>query len=169
MKAISRWIELFENVFFTVAIFSSVVLSATGVFFRYVLNDSLGFVEEVAGFLLLLVVTVGIGAAVRRGKHLRVDALIQFFPRTRKYLDIYADVLALGVMTALFICAIEFVYQLWEGDQRTTTMWWLPVYMPLIIMPVGYATALFRLVENLRKLIKTPGDVEKAGRQARAL
>lgn len=161
MKAVSRWIGLFERVILTVTILASVALSVIGVFFRYVLNSSLGYVEEVAGFLLLMAITVGIGAAVRAGSHLRVDMLTQFFPKTKKGLNIYAEIIALVVMSVIFVFAIEFVYQLWQGDQRTTSMWWLPVYIPLIIMPVGYLTALFRLVESLRTLIKTPGEVDE--------
>jgi len=158
---ISKGIELFENVTLTVCVLSSIVISVAGVFFRYVINSSLGFVEEVAGFFLLTVITVGIGAVVRRGAHLRVDLVIQFWPRAKRGLNIYADVIALVVMSVIFIFAIEFLYQLWEGDQRTTSMWWLPVYVPLLIMPVGYFTAIFRLVESLRNLIKSPGEVDK--------
>jgi len=138
MKAVSRWIGIFEKVILAVTILTSVALSMTGVFFRYVLNSSLGYVEEVAGFLLLMAISVGIGAAVRAGSHLRVDMLIQFFPKTKKGLNIYAEIIALIVMSVVFVFAIEFLYQLWDGDQRTTSMWWLPVYIPLIIMPIGY-------------------------------
>ena len=161
MKAVSRWIGIFEKVILAVTILTSVALSMTGVFFRYVLNSSLGYVEEVAGFLLLMAISVGIGAAVRAGSHLRVDMLIQFFPKTKKGLNIYAEIIALIVMSVVFVFAIEFLYQLWDGDQRTTSMWWLPVYIPLIIMPIGYITAIFRLVESLRTLIKTPGAVDE--------
>jgi TRAP-type C4-dicarboxylate transport system permease small subunit len=149
MKVIGRAVELFEKVFLVTAIFFSVAISVLGVFFRYVLENSLSWVEELAGFLLLTVVTVGIGVAVRQGSHLRVDMLIQFVPRTRNGLNLLANVFALAVMTVLFILSIGFVSDLLIRDQRTTSMYWLPIGVPLIIMPVGYLTAVFRLVESI--------------------
>ena len=149
MKALRSAVELFEKVFLVMAIFFSVAISVVGVFFRYVLGDSLSWVEESAGFLLLIVVTVGIGVAVRRGSHLRVDMLIQFVPKTKNSLNLMASIFALAVMTILFTLSIGFVSDLLVRDQRTTSMYWLPIGVPLIIMPLGYLTAVFRLVESI--------------------
>jgi TRAP-type C4-dicarboxylate transport system permease small subunit len=154
MKAASRWIEVFENVFLTMAITVSVAISVVGVFFRYVIGSSLGWVEEMAGFILFIVVTIGIGVAVRRGSHLRVDMVIQFIPKTKESLNLVSDVVALGVMTILLVLSVEFVSDLLVSDRRTTSMYWLPIGVPLIIMPIGYLTAVFRLVENLLTLLK---------------
>lgn len=149
MKALKRAVELFEKVFLVMAIFFSVAISVVGVFFRYVLENSLSWVEESAGFLLLIVVTVGIGVAVRQGSHLRVDMLIQFVPKTKNSLNLMASVFALAVMTILFTLSIGFVSDLLVRDQRTTSMYWLPIGVPLIIMPLGYLMAVFRLVESI--------------------
>lgn len=154
MKAASRWIKAFEDVSITGAVLLSVAISVVGVFFRYVIGSSLGWVEEMAGFILLVVVTVGIGAAVRRGSHLRVDMVIQFIPKTKESLNIVSDVVALGVMTILLVLSVEFVSDLLVSDRRTTSMYWLPIGVPLIIMPIGYLTAVFRLVENLLTLLR---------------
>jgi TRAP-type C4-dicarboxylate transport system permease small subunit len=149
MKAIGRAVELFEKFCLIMAVFCSVIVSIIGVFFRYVLGSSLSWVEELAGFLLLVVITIGIGVAVRRGSHLRVDILVQLIPRTKKSLDLIGNIFALGVMTVLFIYAIAFVSDLLVRDQRTTSMYWLPVGVPAIIMPLGYLAAVFRLIESI--------------------
>jgi C4-dicarboxylate transporter DctQ subunit len=154
MKAIGRAVELFEKFFLIMAVFCSVVISIIGVFFRYVLGSSLSWVEELAGFLLLVVITIGIGVAVRRGSHLRVDILVQLIPRTKKSLDLIGNIFALGVMTVLFIYAIEFVSDLLVRDQRTTSMYWLPIGVPAIIMPLGYLAAVFRLIESIFTFFK---------------
>jgi len=154
MKALGRGIEFFEKFFLVVAVFTSIAISIAGVFFRYVIESSLGWVEESAGFLLLIIITVGIGVAVSRGSHLRVDMLIQFLPRTQKSLNLMASVFALGVMTVLFFLSIEFVSGLLARDQRTTSMYWLPIGIPLLIMPLGYLTAVFRIIESLSPFSK---------------
>jgi TRAP-type C4-dicarboxylate transport system permease small subunit len=172
MKALSRGIDWFENVVIAWAIFTSVAISATGVFFRYVVGSSLSWVEESAGFLLLIVIAVGVGAAVRRGKHLRVDILIHFFPKSKKYLNIIADVVALVVMTLLFCLAVGFFADILARDQRTTSLYWLPIAVPVFFMPLGYLTAVVRLIENLRACfknedaVKTEKVLRKSGNEA---
>jgi TRAP-type C4-dicarboxylate transport system permease small subunit len=154
MKRFSRGVEIFENVFLTFGILASVSISVVGVFFRYVIESSLSWVEEMAGFLLLIVITVGIGAAVRRGSHLRVDMIIQFIPRTKKSLDFIADLVALGIMTILFILSIDFVFDLLARDQRTGSIYWLPIGVAAVIMPLGYLAAVWRVIENLSARFK---------------
>jgi len=48
----SRWMDLAERVF-NVGVMVSIMISALGVFYRYVLHNSLAWVEEMAGFLLV--------------------------------------------------------------------------------------------------------------------
>jgi TRAP-type C4-dicarboxylate transport system permease small subunit len=158
---LGRKVDWFENFFLVVAVLSSVVISVMGVFFRYVIESSLSWVEEMAGFLLLTVITVGIGAAIHKGSHLRVDMLIQFIPRTKKNLNIIAAVFALGVMIVLCIFAVQFVADLLSRDQRTGSLYWLPLGIPLLIMPVGYLTAVYRALQALFASLKAAGPNEE--------
>lgn len=160
MKALSRGLDWFENIFIAGAIFTSIAISMVGVFFRYVLGSSLSWVEEAAGFLLLIVIAVGVGAAVRQGKHLRVDMLIQLFPKAKKSLEIIADIFALGVMTLLCYLAAVFFADLLARGQRTTSMYWLPLAAPVFFMPLGYLTAVVRLIEKLRACFKNGTSAE---------
>jgi TRAP-type C4-dicarboxylate transport system permease small subunit len=154
MKALSRGIDWLENVVISVAIFTSIAISGVGVFFRYVVGSSLSWVEESAGFFLLIVIVIGIGAAVKKGAHLRVDIIHHFFPKTKIPLDILADVFALGVMTLLFFLAVNFFLDMLARGQTSTSITWLPMAVPILFMPLGYLTAIFRLIEHLRNYLK---------------
>lgn len=66
-------------------------------FSRYALNDSVAWTEEVARYLLIVLTFVGSAGAVRRGTHIRVEALEQVLPaRVRRALWALQDVLRLG-------------------------------------------------------------------------
>lgn len=160
---LGRKVEWFENFFLTLAVFSSVIISIIGVFFRYVIQSSLSWVEEIAGFLLLIIITMGIGAAIYRGSHLRVDMVIQFIPKMKKSLNLIANVVALGIMVILSILAVQFVADLLSRDQRTGSLYWLPIGIPLLIMPFGYLTAVYRAAQILFTSLKAGGlNEEKA-------
>jgi len=51
-------------------------------FTRYALNDSAAWTEEIARYLLICMVFVGVAAAVRTSRHIHVDLLYRLVPRT---------------------------------------------------------------------------------------
>jgi len=63
-------------------------------FTRYVLNDSLGWTEEIARYLLITVAFVGGGMAVRRMSHIHVEFLYVYLsPRVAFALSTLVDVI----------------------------------------------------------------------------
>jgi len=150
-KDLSRWMELAEKSFLTVGVMVSIMISAIGVFYRYALHNSLAWVEEVAGFLLVGIIAVGISAAAKKGTNIRVDILPQYFPKSKKVWNFIADVAGLGIMTILFILSIQFIFVMFTNSQKTTSLPWLPLWLPVIIMPLGFMMAIYRFLGNLIK------------------
>jgi TRAP-type C4-dicarboxylate transport system permease small subunit len=58
------------------------------------------------------------------------------------------------MMVFLIVLSYRFVVTLLEEDQRATSLYWLPLGIPLIIMPVGYLATTFRLIEEFFKLLR---------------
>jgi len=146
----NRWMELAERGFLTIGVMVSITISMLGVFYRYVLHDSLAWVEEMAGFLLVGIIAIGIGAAAKKGTNIRVDILPQYFPKSKRVWDFIADVAGLGIMTILSILSIQFLFVIFSNSQKTTSLPWLPLWLPLIIMPLGFMMAIYRFLGNLR-------------------
>lgn len=93
---------------------------------RYVLNDSLGWTEEIARYLLILVTFVGSITAMRKGGHIAVEALLVFLPKTARH----RTLVAVDGLVALFCGAMAwYAYRL--GDLA-------PGYMVSIDIPKGY-------------------------------
>lgn len=73
------------------------ILVFTQFFSRYVLNDSVAWTEEVARYLLIVLTFIGSVGAVRRGTHIRVEALEQALPAVlRKLLWAFQDIARLA-------------------------------------------------------------------------
>jgi TRAP-type C4-dicarboxylate transport system permease small subunit len=72
---------LFED-WITLALFWLLGLNVFYQFFtRYVLNDSAAWTEEIARYLLIAIVFVGIAAATRRTRHIHVDFVYRLIPK----------------------------------------------------------------------------------------
>jgi TRAP-type transport system small permease protein len=66
-------------------------------FSRYALNDSVAWTEEVARYLLIVLTFIGSAGAVRRGTHIRVEALEHALPAPlRRALHALQDAVRLG-------------------------------------------------------------------------
>lgn len=74
-------------------------------FTRYVLNNSLGWTEEIARFLLIAVTFLGAVMAVRRESHIAVELLFRWLSRpARKALQYFIDIVAI-----IFFCFMGFL------------------------------------------------------------
>ncbi len=82
-------------------------------FTRYVLNDSLGWTEEIARFLLIAVTFMGAIMAVRKQSHIAVEILYRYLPRpVRRVLQTAID---LGLVAFYALLA------LWSGELAGNT------------------------------------------------
>ena len=78
-------------------------------FTRYALNNSLGWTEEIARYLLILVTFVGSVTAMRKGSHIAVEALLVYLPREAKHWTL----VTVDGLVALFCGAMAwYAYQL---------------------------------------------------------
>jgi TRAP-type transport system small permease protein len=88
-----RWVDSIAFTLFW-ALFGVVFLQF---FTRYVLNNALGWTEEIARYLLIGVCFVGSVMAVRKGSHITVEAMLNFLSeRQRRTAHIAIDAIMLG-------------------------------------------------------------------------
>lgn len=104
-----------------------IVVMALGVFFRYVLNNSLSWNIELARYIFTWATFLGAVIALRDGVHIRIDLLIDRVPpKIRTILDIFNHVLVLIFSLTIVWLGIEFV-------QRTSGK-----ISPALSLPTNY-------------------------------
>ena len=128
-------------------------------FTRYVLNDSLGWTEEIARYFLILLGFIGGVTCVRMGKHIFLEFLYYWLPpRTIKPL----------VMTSETIVAAFFGYAGWlaiELAERTNSNM-VSIALPksiiyYIVSVACFAMAAFAIVNLVRLARRSADDVAK--------
>lgn len=77
-------------------------------FTRYVLNDSLGWTEEIARFLLIAVTFTGAIMAVRKQSHIAVEFFYRWIPRTgRRIAQAFIDLVTIGFFGLLTVLTVQ--------------------------------------------------------------
>lgn len=111
-----------------------------GVIFRYVLNNSLTWSDELALILFTWAIFLAAAMAFFDDKHVRLDVIVRHAPeRWRGLLTTTADGVTGGCLTALLVSGISAV----EASQqiRTMALGW-PLTIPFMAIPVACALML---------------------------
>ena len=122
-------------------------------FTRYVMNDSAAWTEEIARYLLICTVFMGVAAAVRRTRHIHVDFLYRLIPaKAGRALSTIVDVGRI----VFFVVAVGLTIQMMlRMEHLKMTIIDLPMNIVYGICAVGFAAAAVRsvqvLIENWRR------------------
>ena len=123
-----------------------VVLVFLGVFFRYVLGASLAWYDEFASYLLVWLTFYGAVAASYHGRHIGFDLVVnRFMPRTRKVVEVFAELLVLGFQVVLFYYGWVLTQRM--GDETAVSLPWVKMGWVYSVLPI---TGGLMLVISLR-------------------
>ena len=117
----------------TTVLFGFIMLM--GVFFRYVLNKSLLWSDEVSLMVFIWAIFLAIASGYLHDKHVNTDVFVRKLPpdwQTRA--NVFAEGLSLGFLAALTISSVQNVP--WLSDMRTDALR-LPMSIPFMAIPVS--------------------------------
>ncbi|MBI3964735.1 MAG: TRAP transporter large permease subunit [Chloroflexi bacterium] len=120
------------------AVFAAIML--VGVFFRYVLNDSLSWSDELALIVFAWATFLSIATAYRHDKHVNVGMLVERFPPDwQARLGVVAEGLAGGYLVSLLASGIQALEI--ASRAHTDALQW-PLTVPYLSIPVASALML---------------------------
>ncbi len=115
-----------------------------GVFTRYVLNDALAWIEELARYTMIWLSWLGGGLALRRGAHIAVEFLIDAMPPGARAAVVFLG--RVGILAFLGIC-------LWYGadltsrvSMQSTIALGISMQIPYAAIPTGALLMAYHLV-----------------------
>ena len=126
-------------------------------FTRYALNNSLAWTEEIAANCLVVVVFLGSVMCVRLGRHIAVDLLYRYVPRTvARAMGVAVDLISIafyGYMSWLFWRYIDVV-----GSERMVTID-LPRGIVFYTVQVAFILMTFYAARNFLRDITGRGSI----------
>lgn len=155
MNLIRKSLNVSEHILgaLSVAAFAvMVVLAAAAVFFRFVVNSSLAFPEEVVRYLFVWSVFLGAAVGLRHNMHAAVEMFVDWLPRQVK-----RAVLAL----ANLLCVVFFIILIVYGARIVMLVY--PQQSPALEISMSYVYAavpvgaLFMLLYSLEAMLPDAG------------
>lgn len=146
------------------AVLAVTLMITFDVLMRYFLNKPQLFVDELASFLLVLIIFGGLAHTFQKGGHIQVDLLTnQLSPKARRVFQIgtlFLGMAFLGIITWNTLISSFVAYRL----GRTSMVMFYPLWIPMLVIPIGVALMALamgaRLFEKLKRT--QPGEKIRA-------
>lgn len=130
-----------------------VVLTFTGVIFRYILSDPIIWVEEVQLACMVWVVFAAAGAAFRTGNHVSVEILTDVLPKPlRKIIAVIIDICFVGIMFYFMKQSLDYV-EFFVTSGRVSNILKLPYKYVYTIVPLSCILMIINYVVTRRESI----------------
>ena len=154
-KIISFLLEITKKL---MVIFSTAMISIIlyGVFRRYILNKAVPWSEELAIFLMIWIIYLGISVAEKEKMHIGMSALQDMLPdAVKNYLKLFINLLILIFLIMISYGGIRLSVSV---IQQTSPALRLSFFWPYLSVPVGAMLMIIQILHStwfdIRKIIK---------------
>ncbi len=156
VAAYVRLISLISNLFGIVAVLlmgSAAIVVTHMVIVRYVLAESTVWQTEYVTYALVAATFVGSPYVLLEKGHVNVDLLPMALPeRPRRLMLAVAGAFGVAFCALLAWSGWIYFYEAWEGGWRTSTVWAIPLWIPLLPLPIGAGLLVLQYIAELFKL-----------------
>lgn len=147
---ILRWLDRnFENVI-SVAMFSVFIISTLlQVIFRFVLNFSLSWTEELARYTFIYMVYFAVAMAAQQGTHVRVEIIDEIVPaKYMKYVLCVTEFISAVFVFIIALSSVKYANKLISMNQITPALQLLYGHVYWIV-PGGLFLTTFRFLQRI--------------------
>lgn len=137
VRAVGRLSEL-AGYLSAVALVAATLVTAHGVFVRYVLRAPTVWQTETTIYLLMVVTFVGAAYGLKHHAHVGVDLLVEKAPLRRQLVvRLLTAVACLAVVLVVMWTAYQDWYEAYLFDHRSSTAFRFPLWIAYAILPLG--------------------------------
>ncbi|MEL6297916.1 MAG: TRAP transporter small permease [Pseudomonadota bacterium] len=146
-------------------IVAAVAITCQMIWIRFVLNQSTIWQTEAVIYLMIGATMIGLPYVQRLRGHVNVDLLPMMLPMgLRKALAVVTLLLAIAVLGAMAFYGFEMWYAAWKRGWTSDTVWAVKLWIPYLVVPVGFGLYLLQLVADLYAMIvgyDTPFSIDE--------
>lgn len=151
-----KWLdEKFEVTICSILMIVMTVLIFVQVIMRHVFNSSLTWSEELARYIFIWLIYIGISYGARIMKHIKIEAALEIYPKKiRPYVVIIGDILFLIFSVIIVYLAYDVVMMQVQLNQKSPAMQ-IPMWIMYSAPMVGFALTALRQIQVIIIRIKS--------------
>ena len=160
MKRVISWLDNNLEAFAgSICLVLMVVFTTLQVIGRHFLPKPFSWTEEMTRYLFVWMTYIALGYGVKEEKHIRILFVRNLFKKhIQVFFDLFSD-LAFLVFTG--ICMVEclpVVHAIRVGGQTTVSVPSIHMWLVYAVLPVGFASLTFRLIQHMVKSVRSLKD-----------
>lgn len=173
LKKADKSIEWIQVVVCSIFMFAIMCLTFAMVFWRYVLNNSIVWAEEILRYLMMWAVLIGAGLTTREDQHVCMDVIqtsLEKYPKARAVHYIITRAIVFVFMICLIGPTLELMQR--AGNSTATSVTWLHksvIYVSFIAGVVSINLSLLGQVPRKVKAILKNEETDELIIEAKAM
>ncbi|HHV53136.1 MAG TPA: TRAP transporter small permease [Synergistaceae bacterium] len=153
--SIKVFFDNIEEYLLTFALGSMVIYIFIQIILRYIFNLPLAWSEELARFTFVWLIYLGASMAVKRQRHLRVDAALLMFPkRVRPFIMLIGDLLFLFFALVIIKETATLTYIVSFVRRQVSPALQISMGLAYLAVPVSFSLMAIRLCQNIIKFVQ---------------
>lgn len=157
-----KWLKQLDNNFeewISFVLFSlMVIVIFLQVIFRFFLNYSLDWTEELSRYTFITLVYFSAAVAVKRNRHLRTESLVQALPKkVKKWINIFSDVIWLAFTVLMIKLSFNATMTILETGQQSPVLNVVMGYVYAVV-PIGFTLMSLRIIQQIIKKIRNKNN-----------
>lgn len=163
-----RWFDRLEEGLIAFLLALMTLITFGQVIARYVFNYSFVWALELVTFLFAWLIFLGMSYGVRAGSHIGVDALVKVLPpRVARVVGAIATLCCIAYAVIALFGSWRYVVTMY-GIGTLAQDLPIPVWIPQIVLPLGFALLALRFGEILYRIVRG-SDAHLLGDEAAAI
>jgi len=125
------------------------VIIGVQVFMRYVMKSSLSWSEEIARYMFIWLIYIGISYGVKTDRHINVDAVRRILPKKiNAIVSAISDLIFLLFSIIVVAAGMKVATKIFMSGQRTPALQ-IPMGLIYMAVPVGFTLVTIRLLQKI--------------------
>ncbi len=154
MKVLKLIDEHIEEWILVITYTAMLLIATAQVFFRYVVNYSLSWSQDLLTYMFIWSVFIGVALAVKKRRHIRVELIHIVIPDKWKVIvNVFSNIVFMVFCAIVSYYSIVKVYKLIFVNPQISESTGLSMWMIQIAVPLGLLLTLYRLIVDTKLLL----------------
>lgn len=148
-KTIAKWTTEISRICAIVSMGVIVIYVSYSVIARWMFSVSVRNVIEISAYMFIAVTAMGLPYTLVSKSHVRIDFLFDRLPeRIKPVVHFIGNLLTALYLIIMIISGMKFAIDSFQLDSRAATPLGTPLWIPELLLPVGFFLLLFQFSVN---------------------